>query len=263
MSELKPPYKRHILGKSPTHLLSSKIHTAFKGCPREIFVEAMKRAGVIEGNKPSDRALNSGIVEICEKRYLWNIKRTLEILNKVTGLKFETQYVNQELPPKQEEPKFVGFAVIKTYFNVSPAQIGKWLSELSLRDSDGLPSKRALDLKIAEIAEMRTDPKNKKKIKKFGLWNLDETLRILVKAGHPLDFDYDKSLKATGKNSEVKVRTQNSAVEKFLEDFTKLYKNPKEKYRCEHLVSVYPRAILLKAEEVIRIPGFFTEKKFL
>jgi hypothetical protein len=102
-----------------------------------------------------------------------------------------------------------------------------------------------------------------KKTRKVALWNLYLTQKKLLEAGHELDFDYSKTLKGTGRNSDVTVsEDMNARVRKFVQEFTEAFKDPDHRYRCIRMVKNTPKPVLKKAEQLMNRPGFLTQEHY-
>ena len=145
-------------------------------------------------------------------------------------------------------------------------QVMRWLDELGYREEGGMASDHALEQGLATTFEMATG-QGKNQTRKITHWNLHLVQRILVEAGHPLDFDYEKSLKGTGRNGDVKVETVDDRARAFAKEFAKLFKD-KERRRVEvpKLLRKTPKVIQRKGEEILGKPGLLTKeiyKKYL
>ena len=91
------------------------------------------------------------------------------------------------------------------------------------------------------------------------LWDLRRTLELLQAAGHLFDYDYEKTLKGRGKNSDVRVTTlEGRAVElaqEFQESITSSDKN-----RCARIIKNAPAGLLRIIETKLQYPvGFLSE----
>jgi hypothetical protein len=175
----------------------------------------------------------------------------------------ERQYVNQELPAfASMEPIWVNLGTLGTYFNATAKAVGKWLDEIGFKDDDGMASAEALDQGYATVMEMSAGGK---KTRKINQWNLRLTQERLMEAGHPLDFDYAKNLKGSGKNSDVTVSTSNvdDRAKEFAREFLKLFKNPETRNESAALVRKTPTLIQKKGETLMKRPGFISNGEYL
>lgn len=254
MAELEPPYKQYLSGKLPTHSSTQKIETHFKNLDKEACETILKAAGLLnERGKPTQKALETGYIDVCEKKILWNLE-SLETLYSKAGMKVSRQYANQEIKESNStEPAWANLATISQYFNVTSVVIGKWLDALDLREPGGLPTKDAIDSGLAQIAEVNIGGK---KTKQFGRWELHLTQKVLRDAGHPLDFDYKASLQGKGKNSDVSVTSLDSYVDEFTKKFVSMF-NARDK-NLRMFVKKTPQAIQKRAEEKLKKPGLIT-----
>lgn len=257
--ELEPPIKKHLLGKLPTHSSTKNLASNFKGYSDEFMVKVLESGGYLEKGRFTMKARNSGLVDSCESKALWNLSLLQELLRS-EGLKADRAYVNQELPVNPSvDPVYTGLAQIGVHFEVSGPTVGKWMDKLGLREENSLPKEKYVKDGLAVIAEM-TMPGKKKQTKKFAKWDLYRVVPMLVEAGHPLDFNYEKSLKGKGKNSDVKVTGIDLRVKEFCKEFVSLY-NAKDRQALK-LVDKTPKLILNRAEDKLKKPGFFSEDRY-
>lgn len=261
--KLEVPVQRYITGRRPTHSSTKKLHENFYQLPKEVMAMALQSSGYLnDEEKPTKKAIVDDIADICGKSVIWNLEKIEELLTSA-GLKPQRQSVNQELtPPKPgEDLKFVNLGTIASYFNVSANQIGKWLDELDLREEETkMGNKRAIDEGFCRFSEMRTG--QGKKTRQITMWNLYLVQCALLEAGHELDFDYDKTLAAKGKNSAVEVTTIDERAREFTKEFVELFNDPQRRKETEKLVKKTPKAILVRAENILKRPGFLTSGKF-
>lgn len=263
MEKLEPPIKRYLTGRRPSHSSTADLSKNFKNLDSNALLFIFNKAGYLtEEYKPTKKAVEDGLIDSCEKKVLWKLEQVEEKI-KESGMNVERQSVNQEIRANTNgEPKFVGLGVIATYFNVSATTIGKWLDELDLRDEEKMGNQEAMDKGLATIVEMNADTAGKK-TRKIAMWDLVLTQEILLEAGHELDFDYEKSLKGKGKNSDVSVSTVDERAKDFAKEFTSLFKDPSTRKQCPHMVKKQPKLILKKAEELMKKPGFLTNDVYL
>lgn len=263
MEKLEPPIKRYLTGRRPSHSSTADLSKNFKNLDPNALLFIFNKAGYLtEEYKPTKKAVEDGLIDSCEKKVLWRLDKVEEKI-KESGMNVERQSVNQEIKDNTGgEPKFVGLGVIATYFNTTANQIGKWLDELDLRDDEKMGNQTAMDKGLATVVEMNADSAGKK-TRKIAMWDLILTQEILLEAGHELDFDYEKSLKGKGKNSDVKVSTIDERAKEFAKEFTSMFKNPSTRKQCPVIVRKQPKLILKKAEELMKKPGFLTNDTYL
>lgn len=262
MTTLEPPVKRYVLGKLPSHSSTKNLASNFVDITPEVMNTIMEHAGYMSNGKPQKKALDDGVVDVCEKTIVWNLDEVQKVLTR-GGLTVTRRYVNQEIPqPTSSDPQFVTLTVLGTYFNVSAKKIGSWIDDCGLRDDDGLPTKDAQDDGLAQVAEVETrSNQGKKKVRPFGVWDLHRMLVMLTDKGHPLDMDYGSTLKGKGKNSDVSVSTSLDAkVNEFTEKFVELFN--KRDRECIRLVRQTPTLIHKHAERKMNKPGFITTNTY-
>ena len=260
MQKLPPPVKRYLTGKSPTHSTTSLLHKNFKDLPQETFIAVFESAGYMDSEgKAQKKAVTDNLIDSCEKKALWNVSEVEKKLTEM-GLKIQRAAMNQEIKePDDGEPRWVNLGTIGTYFNVTANTIGKWLTELNLRDNDSMGSQEAIDKGLVTVSEMNAGGK---KTRKIAMWNLYPVKRVLLEAGHYLDFDYDKLLTGSGKNSDVKVSTLDDRAKDFAKEFVTTFKNPDTRRECIKMVKAQPQPILKKAETILKKPGFLTKETY-
>lgn len=265
MARLEPPVKRYVLGKLPSHSSTMKLHENYADVGVAKIMSSLTKAGYLTPDgKPTRKAFTDNVAEVCEKNMLWNLDAVTNLLVSDYGSRASRRvYVNQNIPLEPSlDPKFVAMSVIGSYFNASSVKVGKWLNELGLRDEEGLPSKEAQDRALARVETMETRSNaGKKSTRKFGLWNLYEIVTMLHREGHPIDIDYESTLKGKGKNSDVTVQTGiEPRVNEFIKAFVPLY-NAGDK-ECMRLVMKSPTLIKKRAEEKLGKPGLFTKNLY-
>lgn len=261
MKILEAPINRHILGKTPTHSKSASLASNFKGLDQTALRFILAKASYLSAEgKPTQTALKAGLLDKCEKFFLWNLDAVEKELRKLGALATR-QFANQKLPPIESfEPVWVNLSTLGSYFNASGATVGKWIGELKLKDREGMASESTIERGLATVVEMSAGAN---KTRKINQWNLRPMQEMLMKAGHPLDFDYEKSLKGKSKNSDVAVTSIDSRVDEFTKEFMKLLKDPAMKSQLQSLVKRTPKIILKRAESKLQKPGFILEGKYL
>lgn len=256
MAKLQPPVSQYLSGKLPTHSSTVNLESNYQGLPPGFLNTILAQHGLLENGKPTRKAIQQEYLDICHTSAIWNLN-TIDNLLKQGGLKPVRAYVNQNLPEIKATPMFGSLTTISTYFNVSEVQIGKWLDSLGLRENKE-PTKESIKSGLAQVIIM---PGKKNKGRSYTQWEVPRTVKLLHDAGHPLDFDYNKSLQGKGKNSSVNVSMVDNRVKEFLETFIPLF-NARD-IQAKSLVMKTPTGILTRAEEKINKPGFFTNKTYL
>lgn len=249
------------MGAFPSHSLTSTLSENFQNLDKNALVWILNNAGYMtKEGKPTKKSATEGLVDSCESKALWN----LELLNlKLTelGNSYERKAVNQNVSRNSSgEPQWVNLGTVGSYFSVSATAVGKWLDELDLRDDEGMANAESLDKGLANTVEMNA---GKNKTRKITQWNLELIQELLMEAGHYLDFDYEKSLKGSGRNSDVRVESVEDRVKEFAREFTKMFKDTSVRRNLPQLVRRTPKPIQKKAEELMKKPGFITEGKYL
>lgn len=260
MKKLEPPVKRYLSGKLPSHSGTKNLSENFKNLHKDALQFILQKAEFLSAEgKPTKKAAEEGLVDVCERKALWNLENLSEFL-KNEGNIVERKFVNQELPNLGEEPAWGNLSTLGTYFSVSASQVGKWLDALGLRDENGMGNQLSVDSGLARVVEMNAGGK---KTRKIAQWNLQQALFRLTDAGHPLDFDYSETLKGKGRNSDVQVRNIDDVAKEFAREFVKLYKNRDTRPQTRELVRKTSKTIQKRAEELLKKPGFITNEEYL
>lgn len=258
MKRLPPPVRRYLLGKLPTHCGTKSLGQHYLGIGQETMESILLSTGLLKKDgKPSKEALNLGYLDVCENSLLWNLSN-LETLLKKAGLRPERVYANQALPDV-ETGKMVTLGVIASYFAVGGPTIGKWLTELGFREVDKAPTKEALSEGLAEKVEF----KDGQAVRTSYKWDLAWALGTLTNSGHPLDHDFEASLKGKGGSSDVEITTVASRAKKFAEDFAKVWKRGATRKEAPKLVREQPRAVVEAAEKLLGRPGWIASGDYL
>lgn len=261
MEKLEPPIKKYLMGKLPTHSSTTDLASNFKELDSNALLFVFHKADYLTMDfKPTKTAVADGLIDTCEKKVLWNLDSVLAKLNEL-GLKAERAFVNQEIKGTSNgEPRWVNLGTLATYFCVTANTVGKWLDDLDLRDEEKMGSQEAVDRGLSLVSEMNAGGK---KTRKISMWDLYPTQKVLIDAGHALDFDYAESLKGKGKSSDVKVTTIDDRARDFAKEFSKLFKNPETRKECQPLVKKQPKIVVEKAENMLKKPGFISTGKYL
>lgn len=261
MQTISPPVKQYTTGKLPTHSALNELSTHFAQIPQAIIESALtSKAYLNEKGKPTKRAVAENALDVCDGKLIWRIDSVQKLLD-AGGVKAKRVYGNQEIaPPTSSEPTWVNLTTLATYFNVTPTAVGKWLDELELRDEDGLPTKQTQDDGLGQVSEMSA---GKKKTRKIALWESYRVRVLLRDEGHPLDFDYMKSLAAKGKNSSVQVQSIDARAEEFAKGFVKVFKTG-SRADTKAYVGKTPKAILMRTEVLLKKPqGWLSSGSYL
>lgn len=260
MAVLEPPIKRYLSGARPSHSKTSEIANNFKNIDANTLATIFQAGGYFNGdNKPTQKCIEDGLIDSCDKKILWNLNVISETLEKA-GVKLERNAVNQEIVfPEDGEPVWANLGTIGTYFSVTANQIGKWLDDLNYREKN-MPTKDAMDAGLAILVEMNAGGK---KTRQVAHWNLHVVQQALVDAGHELNFNYEESLRGKGKNSDVNVSAIDQRAADFAREFAKMYKNADTRENTKKLVKSTPLLIQQKAETLLKRPGFITKGEYL
>lgn len=253
--------------------------------------------------KPTKQALNDGIVDSCDGKILWNIDKIKQFIKNETPSESvltssttpdsrASNPSSNNTPskrPVRTEPAWVDLGTIGTYFGVGNVVIGKWLDHLGFRAKptmqknesgavdmldmareaqkkqiDGFigkePTEKAFNMGLA-----RTITVTNRKQQEIDIvqWNLDLCKAVLVKAGHPLDTEHKMALKGKGKNSDVKVNGMDKRAQELYVEWAKLYNNPADRWKIKKLFSGQPILLLNKVEELMQMPGYISNKKYM
>lgn len=260
MAKLDPPLKRYLLGAYPSHSSTKGLYRHFEEMSTELFYVLLKAGEYLDKEgKITLKAVDEELVDSCDRKLLWNLKRVEEVLTEV-GVILKRKPVNQEVElPENGEPVWVNLGTLSTYFSVTANQVGKWLDELGLRE-DNEPTKEALDRGLATFLEMHIEGT---KTRRITHWNLHPLKILLIEAGHELDFNYEESLKGKGKNSDVIVSSIDEKAKSFTREFVSLYNNASTRSKTKLLVQSTPTGVLKKSEELLKKPGFLTSGEYL
>lgn len=264
MESLEPPVKRYLTGRRPSHSSTVKLHENFEDMDANALKFILTKYGVMnESGKPTKKALEAGLIEVCEKSLIWNLNAVSSLLARA-GMTVNRKSVNQEKPEKKfDEPEYVNLGTIGMYFSVSGVKVGKWLDEMGLRDEQTkLGTDDAQRSGLCQISEMSAGPG--KKTRKIAVWDLHLIIDLLMENGHELDYSYEDSMKGKGKNSDVAVSSLELRARKFLEDFNERFSSSHlpTKRTCVKFVLATPKPILKEAEKILNKPGFFIEETY-
>ena len=261
MAVLEGPVKRHTLGRRPSHSSTVNLADNFEHIGSDGLLRLLISGGYMgDSGKPTRRALDEGLLDSCGRKVLWNLGRVGGFLESC-GVNPQRCSVNQEVrSPAGGGPSWVNLGTVGTYFSVSARTVGLWLDELGLRDANGLGSPKAQDMGLSTVVEMSAGGDRTRKV---ALWDLYGVQRVLLEAGHELDFDYESTLKGRGRNSDVVVsEDMDGRVRSFVEQFMREFRDPVHRYRCVRLVKQTPTPVLRQAEVMMGRPGFLVGGRF-
>lgn len=256
MAHLEGTIRKYTTGKLPSHSRTADLGEHYAGLSKATMLSVLTAAGLLKDGKPTKRATAAGVVDECQRAPLWNLDMLASYLSTNAGMRPTRIYANQKLPSPaaNEEERWGALTTVATYFNVSAQQVGKWMDDLGLRTEAGEPSARAADENLGKV--ITTPTKRYGKHRTYTQWDVVAVVRLLHEAGHPLDFDYEASLRGKGKNTDVTVTSIDARVQSFLESFVPAYNAGDAS--CQHLVSKTPKPVLKRAETRLNKPGFFT-----
>ena len=262
MAVLSPPTKRYLLGRRPTHSTTKVLTSNYSHPDPGRITAVLQQGGYLSGEgKPTRRALDSGLVDQCGRHLIWNLDRVSQCLA-AQGCEVVRRSVNQEIAtPRGGGPSWVNLATVGTYFSASARQVGSWLSAAGLRDAKGGPTREAVDRGLASVVQMSAGGDRTRPVT---LWDLYLTQRFLMECGHELDFDYESTLRGTGRNSDVTVTEgMDARVREVAGRFLALFRDPGTRYQCVRLVGTTPRPVLREVERLLgREPGWLTEERY-
>lgn len=262
MENLVGPLKYHVSGAFPKYVELPILFTAFSSLGPEAVKYILQKEGWLSPeNKPTKKAARFGLLAKAEGKYLWKVdtvKKELENL----GNTAERKPLNQDLPPlpSDGEPRWANLETLGTYFSVSSKVVGQWLDELELRDEEGQASQDAVSDGLATFFEMATG--QGKRTRKITQWNLHLILERLTANGHYLDFNFEKTLKGRGRNSDVSVETVDQVALRLAKEFIRLYKDPVEFRKLPELMDRESKFMQEKIETILKRPGFITTGEY-
>lgn len=213
--ELPGPVAMHTTGKAPVYATAPRLHDCYRGVDPQTMRALLASSGAAREAErngrtvlvPTKTAVTGGLVAKCEGKALWHVERLAQWLASMGGPRLERQWANQQVKqPGPGSDGYVSATDLGRLFNVGGARVGEWLTGLGLRGPDGLPTKVAVKSGLARTAEMNSVGDSGKKVaRRFGLWAMVPIQERLMAAGHPLDMDYNATLKGKGRNSDVEV----------------------------------------------------------
>lgn len=259
LHQIPGPIQQYTLGKSPTYAEIKNLHESYDGFSRGTMLSLLVSLGLITDKpyKPTAKALDERYLVGCQRKLLWDINKLMSLLQ-ANGIKVKRRYANQKIKANYVGEQFSKLEEIAPAFNVSAKKVGEWLSQIGVRDSKGLPTKKAQSVGLGIVNDVIINKKTKKTVKSAA-WEYKKTVRLLMRHGHPLDFDCQASLKGKGKNSDVQVAGADMMEKRahdFLKEFVPRYKA--HDITLKKLVWETPTPILVRAERILgKEEGFF------
>lgn len=252
MRVLDQPLAKYVRGCYPSHCGTQQLTEAFN-LPAQTTETVLDALGFVHHGKPTKAALEAGVLDRHQGHVLWNIQAVLDAITpSIPGA--GRVPMNQELP-NVEEGHFTSASTIGTYFNVSGKKIGQWLREEGIQQRNGKPTRESIKTKLAEVVTASTAGGKTEAY----LWDLRRTLELLQSAGHLFDYDYEKTLKGRGKNSDVRVTTLEGRAAELAQEFQESVTSS-NKNKCAHIIKNAPAKLLRSIEAKLQYPpGFLSE----
>lgn len=286
--KLEGPVDQYLKGDKPSHCALGNLHKHIKVWPQEEMQTLLQISDCLTQDlKPTKTAAQRGIIDLCEKKVLWNIlevKKALVAAHQLVASKKAQQEAARQAKAEKlaQGPSWVDLGTVGTYFGVSNIVVGKWLDQLGLRgvpemernssgDFDMLdmanqakkkqaagfigkePTARALEMGAARKITVTNRKQQEIEITQ---WNLDLLKTVLQRAGHELN--HGAMLKGKGKNSDVKVITADDRAKELYLKWQQLIKQGKSA-EAERIFAKQPKPILLKVEALMNKPGFLVK----
>ena len=288
---LDPPFQQYL--DDGSHVCFDKIHIVAKAWSRDDVERMLSASGLLSGGKPTKLAAERGVVDLCDRKVLWNVlevKKALIAQERVEYGQRAAKHSAEQQRSSGDTVKWVDLTTIGTYFGVGSTVVGKWLDQLGLRakkeipkHSDGsvdmldvarekqdrdanggfsrkVPTEKALN---SGVARVKTVTNRKKQNIDITEWNLELCKVLLVKAGHELDTERKMVLKGKGRNSDVKVNSVDARAKELFVLWKQRSKDPVWKDRAHEVFNGQPKAILVRVEALMNDPGYITDRRFL
>lgn len=292
--QLPPPIQAHLTGTPPTHTSRAKLATHITFWPQAEVEAVLTQAGYLspEG-KIAKKALEEGLVDTCEGKPLWNLKKTKKVLLALTRKPSKAASPAPIIPPKAPVraagPVWTDLENIGTYFGVGKNKIGTWLDQLGLRDYKPMqvnesgdidmldmanaskekfqvkvPTQLALERGLAQVetVEYRGKGGKEKSFEKYS-WDRDAVKALLVKAGHPLDTERKLLHRGKGKNSDVRVESLDDRARALHAEWKKLHSNPTTRKASWDLFHKKPKPLIMRVEMLMGQPRYIQDKLYL
>lgn len=296
--KLPPPIEQYTKGDKPSHTIRPRLHEHINFLKEDETTATLTKAGYLtDDGKVSKQAQVDGLVDTCDGKVLWNLKKTKKALLTLTAKKTAPAKsapkpinIGGTIPPpspQQQQTVWTDLESIGTYFGVGKVKIGKWVDELGLRafpkkernesgDFDMMdfaadakekaslgfntkkPTEKALELGYAQVTMVEKGNKTFEIVK----WNKDKVKAALVKAGHELDLEKKMIHKGKGKNGDVQVESMDDRAQKLYSEWKKLYNNPKTRAESWKLFDKTAKPILMRVEQLMGRPRFLIDKKY-
>lgn len=167
--KLTGPIETYLRGSNRTHCARKWLADAV-GTTDENLSKILSSQGFVDSNgKTTALAAQSGLVDSCEGKLIWNIalvRKSLGI-DKTSGkpstvsttsekdsspFAFQRRKNERELAANNGEPRWVDLDVIATYFGVSKVKIGSWLDALGMREYPVMERNSSGDFDLLDVA---------------------------------------------------------------------------------------------------------------
>lgn len=290
--KLPGPVDQYLKGPKPSHCALGSLSQHIKVWPQEEIQNLLQLNDYLTAElKPTKLAAQKGIIDLCDKKVLWNIlevKKALVVAHQlVASKKAQIEAARQAKAEKLAQgPSWVDLGTVGTYFGVSNIVVGKWLDQIGLRGMPTMERNSSGDFDMLDMANQAkqkqangfvgkeatqkaldmgaarkiTVTNRKQKEIEITQWNLDLLKAVLQKAGHELN--HGAMLKGKGKNSNVQVITADDRAKDLYLTWKKLVRN--KNYRAEmiKLFDKQPKIILMKVELLMNKPNYLVGKMY-
>lgn len=294
--KLAAPIEQYLTGDKPSHTSRARLATHITFWPQDKVEELLREERYLTPDgKISPRALSEGLVDTCDGKPLWNLKKTklaLLAATRKTPKENKTPAKPIVMPrsrPTTSGPVWTDLENIGTYFGVGKNKVGTWLDQLGLRGnkelqvnesgdydmldvarqsqekfSSKVPTEKALNEGYAqvEVVEYRGKGGKEKSFEKYS-WDRDRVKDLLVRAGHPLDTERKLLLKGKGKNSNVSVDSLDTRAEALHAEWKKLYADPATRKASWKVFDRKPSALLMRVEMLMGKPRYLRDKQYM
>lgn len=291
--KLEAPIEQYLTGEKPSHTSRAKLAQHITFWPQDEVERVLTKGGYLSAEgKITAKAQSEGLVDTCEGKPLWNLKKTKRVLLELTRkptkspAKPPTPVAPQR--PQRTGPVWTDLENIGTYFGVGKNKIGKWLDELGLRDykpvqinesgdvdmldianqskekfRTKIPTEKALQLGYAQVETIEYTKKGETRAFDKYAWNLEKVKAVLVKAGHELDTERKLLHKGKGKNSDISVESLDDRAKKLYDEWKKLHSNPSTRKESWKVFEKKPTPILMRVEQLMGRPRYLRDKLYL
>ena len=269
--DLELPEAAYTTGKSPSHARVENLHDCYRGVGRGDVLALLSAGGMlrerVNGGRvqrmiPTQDAVDAGLVFRCSGVALWGVDAVAAWARKNAGINLVRGYANQRVKqPGAGSDGFVSATDLGKLFNVGGSTIGKWLDALGVREN-GLPTKKAVKTGLARVAEMNSVGDSGKKVaRRFGLWALVPVQEMLMRAGHPLDFDWRAAQKGKGRNGDVETVSVKAELDAHVAAVRAAVKAG-DGAELAQAVDAVPERFRRPVEARLGAPGFITEGRW-